>query len=390
MDILSKDNLRALMEPVEPSAGPCLSMFAPMERAGKETRKNALYVKNLLQEAEERLEGLGLQASDRRDLLHPIQSLLDEGIFWQYQSDGLALFRARDRFFTYRLPLSFEPLLVVTDRFHLKPLLPTFVGNDTFYILALSQQQVRLLRGTRYQVDEVELPPEMPKSLDEVLAYDVPQEQTQFHTGEPTRRGSPQAPIYHGQGGIKEQQQTHLLRYFTEVDRGVREVLKDERSPVVLAGVEHVLSAYRERNSSCCLVEEEVRGNPDLARPEDLHAQAWEIVQPILTQEQHQALERYQQQQAVGSPQASADLRTVVAAAAYGRVETLFVTPGVQTWGTFDPQTNAVEVHETARPGDNDLQDLTAAYTLLNGGTVYAVEAEAVPGPGMLAALFRY
>jgi len=34
--------------------------------------------------------------------------------------------------------------------------------------------------------------------------------------------------------------------------------------------------------------------------------------------------------------------------------------------------------------------DFAAIHTLLNGGTVYAVEPKAVPGDAPLAAVFRY
>ena len=47
--------------------------------------------------------------------------------------------------------------MVVTDNFHIKPLLPLFTGDGHFYILALSQNEVRLLSGTRYSVSEVEI-----------------------------------------------------------------------------------------------------------------------------------------------------------------------------------------------------------------------------------------
>jgi hypothetical protein len=36
-------------------------------------------------------------------------------------------------------------------------LLSLFTGNGHFYILALSQNQVRLLEGTRYTVDEISI-----------------------------------------------------------------------------------------------------------------------------------------------------------------------------------------------------------------------------------------
>ena len=38
----------------------------------------------------------------------------------------------------HRLPLAFETLVVVANRFHVKPLLPLFMGNGRFYVLAFS------------------------------------------------------------------------------------------------------------------------------------------------------------------------------------------------------------------------------------------------------------
>jgi hypothetical protein len=68
----------------------------------------------------------------------------------------------------------------------------------------------------------------------------------------------------------------------------------------------------------------------------------------------------------------------------------LFVAVGLQRWGTFEPETNTVHVHEEAEPGDEDLLDFAAVQTLLNSGTVYAVELEKVPDEAPLAAVLRY
>jgi hypothetical protein len=47
-------------------------------------------------------------------------------------------------------------------------------------------------------------------------------------------------------------------------------------------------------------------------------------------------------------------------------------------------------VHQDPEPGDEDLLDLAAIQSILNGGTVYAVEPEQVPDHAPLAAVFRY
>jgi hypothetical protein len=69
-------------------------------------------------------------------------------------------------------------------------------------------------------------------------------------------------------------------------------------------------------------------------------------------------------------------------------VDTLFVALERQVMGSFDPENNSVQLNDDA--AGRDLLDLAAARTLQNGGTVYVVEAEAVPGGGDVAAIFRY
>jgi hypothetical protein len=47
-------------------------------------------------------------------------------------------------------------LVIVSERFHVKPLLPLLSGDGRFYVLALSQNEIRLLQGTRYSVEQVD------------------------------------------------------------------------------------------------------------------------------------------------------------------------------------------------------------------------------------------
>lgn len=61
------------------------------------------------------------------------------------------------------------------------PLLPLLSGDGRFYILALSQNELRLLQATRYSVSEVDLEG-VPESLSTALRYDVPEESLQWHT----------------------------------------------------------------------------------------------------------------------------------------------------------------------------------------------------------------
>jgi hypothetical protein len=382
MDIITIEELKTFLATYP---GWYVSLFMPTHQRGRETEQDPIRFRNLLREVEERLLAKGLRSPDVREMMKPAQRLVQEPGFWRHQSDGLAVFFTPEEFHYYRLPLPFEELVVISDRFHRKPLLPLLASDGHFYILALSQNQVRLLQGTRYTVDEIDLE-SMPTSMAEALQYERFEKQLQSHTGTSLGTGG-RSTIFHGQD-IGDEAKDRILRWFHLIDGELPNLLTGRQSPLVLAGVEYLFPLYKEANSYPHLLEEGIPGNPEELTPEELHAQAWPLVQPTFMKAREKAAAQYSQW--VGTGQTTADVKEAVLAAHHGQVDTLFVAVGIQVWGIFDPSTNTIHVHQDPEPGDDDLLDVAAFQSILNGGTVYAVEPEQVPGHAPLAAVFRY
>ena len=146
MDVIRRTDLQRL---ALGRHGPCVSVFLPTHRAGREVEQVPIRLKNLLRQATEALEADGVKAPTIKSLLAPLRRLLDDRLFWQYQSDGLALFSRPGWWRSFRVPLDLPELAVVDDRFHVTPLLPLLAGDGHFFVLALSQNQIGLLEGTR-------------------------------------------------------------------------------------------------------------------------------------------------------------------------------------------------------------------------------------------------
>lgn len=87
---------------------------------------------------------------------------------------------------------------------------------------------------------------------------------------------------------------------------------------------------------------------------------------------------------------ASNDLKEIIPAAYYQRIDSLIVAANREQWGLFDPSSDTVFLHQEEETGDDDLLDFAAAYTLLNGGTVYTIGSEQIPFSTPVAAIFRY
>jgi hypothetical protein len=388
MSLLSIDELRTL---AEQSQYPAVSIYMPTQRAGSEVRQNPIRFKNLLKRAEALLQNdPHLRNTDAVDLLQPVQDL-DRDDFWQHQEEGLAIFLTKGLMRYYCVPLEFEELVVASDRFHLKPLMPLLTNDGEFYLLAVGQKQIRLFQGSRYGIEEIELEG-IPGSVDEALQYDETAKEGQFRISTSkggTNNSFQHSGTFHGQGSPdQDDRKADILQFFYILDQGLQKYLHG-KAPLVLAGVDYLLPLYQEANTYPHLINQILAvENIGILDPNAVHQQAWSVVEPLYEQSQIAAVEHYHE--LAGTGKTSTDLKEAVAAAYYGRVEQLFVAVGMQKWGNFDSQANELHVHAEIEPGDEDLLNAAAVQTLLNGGTVYAVELDKVPEQAPLAAVFRY
>jgi hypothetical protein len=366
---------------------PCVSIYMPTFRAGAETQQNPIRLKNLLRSVQERLEETGLKDTDAAELMTPVRDLVDDSTFWQQQGEALAVFRSPQVLKTFRLPNTLDELGVVENRFHLKPLFSLLSGDGRFYVLAISLKNIRLIAASRHSAQEVELS-DVPQSLTEALG-DLTRGHTQLQA-RPSNRGMSRAPIFHGHGTREDNLKAEIVQFFNLADKALLKYM-DRDAPVVLAGVEYLLPRYHETTEHPKVLEEGLTGNAEGLSAEELRDAAWEIVGPYFLEDRRRAAERYGDLQ--GSGRASSRFQEILPAAHDGRIDTLFVARGVRLWGTYDAQSRQVhhQANQAAQSnGSEDLLDLAAVQTFLNGGTVFAVPQQEIPDGQAMAAIFRY
>ena len=378
MDVVPRADLERL---ALQGAGPCVSVFLPTHRSGPEVRQGPIRLKNLLRQATEALQGDGVRAPEIDRLLAPLWRVVDDGLFWQYQSDGLALYSRPGWWRALRVPLDLPELAVVADRFQVSPLLPLLTSDGHFFVLALSQNEIRLLEGTRDRLEEVDLPG-VPLGVRDALQGEEGQKQLQLYVAD--RGGVAARGIFHGHGSAGDVQEERVLQYLRKVDRALGEVLAGERAPMVLAAVEHLAPLWREVTTYPHLVDDILAGNPEALGPHELHARAWAVVEPLFRQAQHEAAARYDQ--LAGTGLTSQDPREIIQAAQHGRIDALFAA---QHPAGPSADGSGVPVSDEGS-GLQDLRELATVTTLTKGGTVYMLPASEIPGGGGAAAVFRY
>jgi hypothetical protein len=382
VDVLSRDDLELL---VQQPRSPCVSLYIPTHRSGPETQQDPIRLKNLIRRAEERLVAAGIRRRDASEVLRPARELIEDEAFWRHQTEGLALFLRAGWSRWYRLPLSFEEMVVVSDRFHVSALLPLLTGDGRFFVLALSENEARLLAGTRSAVHLVNVPG-LPAGVRDALRYDDPQRERGSHAAE---RGGPGARVVvHGQGIGAEVQKERLGRYLQAVDGAVRRSLREQQAPLVLAGVGYVRAMYRDINTYPRLLEAGITGSPDRTSSEELHTRAWALVEPLFARDRDGAAAACRE--ALGTGRASASLEDVLTAAEAGRIDVLFVPTGAHVLSASHASAGVSDADGGQELGGGDPIEQAVVGTILNAGTVYAVPEREMPDRAPLAALFRY
>jgi hypothetical protein len=388
MEIFTKSNIEELIK-FETVGCICVSLFMPTFRTGRvDVQQNVIRLKALLESAKERLGKIGLKRTEADDYLQPVYLLLDDSSFWLNMGDGLAVFFSKDYFKYYRLAMSLPELLVVANRFHTRPLLPLLAANTAFYVVAISQHKVRLLRCNRFSFDELDIKGKIPLSLSEALQFDDIKgvEKDHAHYSFTSLESGSVAMAHNAEIDANK---NRLLRFFYQVDKGLQEgFLRNETAPLVVACVDYLFPIYKKANSYKFLFEKAIEGNPDRISPIELQQLGIGVIEPSLANRQEEAIRQYIKLAGLG--RTTDILERIVSESYHGKVKTLFITENERKWGKYDSFDDKVEVHDKEQSCDIDLVDFIAAQTLAKRGEVHVVTSDMIPGGGLAAAILRY
>jgi hypothetical protein len=356
---------------------PAVSIYLPTTRIPTRVQAESLQFRSLLRDAEEQLGQFDLRGPTISAILEPARQLTTDSDFWRHQKDGMAVFLSEDTFLRYQLPITVDTQVTVAESYQIKPLMPILTSDFVFYILAVSQNQVRLLHCSRFHVQEVD-PNTIPTSLQEILSENEVGRQLQFRTLSHVQNAGRQAAVFWSQGaGATVNDKVKIREFFDRIDRGLREYFQDPTIPLIFAGVEYLFPIYKEANTYPNLLESNIIGNPDELHAEELHREAWKLITPIFTAKQTADIELYHNSAPHGL--ASTDLEELVPWADKGRVQSVFIDKEAIVWGSYNPEQFTVNVQKPQdehSPHNRDLTDLLALYTLSRGGTVYLMTPE--------------
>ncbi|OHB49405.1 MAG: hypothetical protein A2Y10_19435 [Planctomycetes bacterium GWF2_41_51] len=369
---------------VDSNIYPSISLYMPTHIHGEQVRQDPIRFKNMITETREILKQK-YPEEKAEEFLTPAYDLLKNSIFWQHQSNGLAMFITPE--LSQYLHLSVKPQVsvYVGNFLNILPLVPSFIDEGTFYLLVLSQHRVQLFEAAHYTKTEIELPGIF-KTIEEMLRFDIAEDNVMARAMPPGSI-SGKGAMYYGSADLKLGKR-NTERFVQTVAAAVDKKLFNNNAPLIIAAVEYIEAMFRMHCSYPHLVSKGIHGNPDQINVDSLHNQAWDIISDYLKKDEEKYTALYNDFS--NTDKTSTDINAILPSAYMGRADTLFVDANKHLYGKFDPQSLKVEIHERCKEGDEDLLNLAAIYALKTDGRIFPANKKLMKTNEPMVAIFRY
>jgi hypothetical protein len=347
---------------------PCVSIYFPAQRAAPPANQNQVRFRDLLDKAQQQLKEKFPNRFGKAVLqrLHTIpREQLGEG-----PHDGIAIFASPDYLQVIDLQRSVDDLVVVSDSFHVKPLIRTMQHGDRYEILCYSPKRIRILDGTELGVSELPLR-SVPANIFEAHTVPVAGAKMDHHAS------------------IKRQPHMKPEQFMRLVDRTVWEDhSRTSHLPLIVCAGEKHLAEFLRCTKNPYVTEQGIALNPDHLDDRRLHVEAWKIIEPRYRDELARLNNQFRFAKA--HHKGSDELFQVAEAAAVGRVGTLIVDANVHIPGVLDRRSGMIEQATKLDPRAEDLLDNLAEMVLKMDGEVYVLPHEQMPTDAGIAAMYRY
>ena len=379
-DVAELQTLKDL-KPMLESEGPCLSIYISLSTAphAQGAKANSLLWRETIDGLQSQIDQWGAEGQELLESVSDWDALTED---LELRGKSLAVFRSKHLSRIVFLQEETANRAEMGPEFYIRPLLPELTKDKLFYILALSQNDVRMLRCTLTSSEEAPLTGGTTTSFGVYQDSVKPDHDQVNRTSAGPGSGSSKGAV----GTTNTERETkdqYLLHFFKQINTGVNEALRGKTEPVVLAGVDYELSLYKRVNSYPHLSEESVHGAPNGLKSGEMHARAIEALAKDYEKKLDKALAEYDHKVGGG---ASNRLKDVVTAAHDGRVLTLIVSDSLTPTGAFDEATNQT----IGGKGDQDLANDAAVQTVLHAGSVLVAPNSKMPNGSPVAAIFRY
>lgn len=363
--------------------GPFISLYQPTHRHSPENKQDVIRFKNLIKEIERSLEQK-YPKRETKSIIDLFVKLGEDKEFWMHTYDGIGILYAEGQAIIYKLNRPTKELVVVSDNFHIKPLIRNFQSADRYHALGLNKEGFTLFEGNRYGFDELDLDDDMPNNIKEVLGEDFTSSYITGRYGGAGNQGN-----YHSYNDKKEESRKDIEKFFRFVDRTVLEnYSRPTKLPLVLVALPEYHTLFRKISHNPFLLEEGIKTNYDILSIDKLKDKMWEKIEPLYVDRTGELVKKFQDSRAqyLGSD----DITQIAKASAENRIDTVLIESDRVLAGRINRYTGRIESGELSHPEFGDILNDIAEIVINNGGSVIMLPKDRMPSTTGAAATYRF
>ncbi|MGF1556289.1 AOC03_06830 family ribosome hibernation factor [Paucihalobacter sp.] len=343
----------------------CVTIVVSTHRSHPENEGDALRLKNLVKNAEERLYD-----SFEKRFVWPIMEHLEalvEKIDHRKNLESLLIFANKDMAEYTRLAINVTDRVIIDDTFATRDLVRAEHEQEAYYTLVLSKNEARLIEAMN------------DNAIAEVKGNFPYENQTLYNTDKLQRT-------------LAGSDENLIKEFFNRIDKEVQTVLKAHSLPVIIIADERNLTHFMEiadRKEFYLGGITKLRG-VEGAKIHHIIDQAWPEVHKLNRERNAKRMEELGK--AVGSGKFLSDLNEIWNAILQGKAQTLFIKKGYFQPGIIEGnKVVPVETLEKEQPNAcDDIIDEMIEQNLAFGGDTVFIEGNALEKFQNIALITRY
>ena len=270
---------------------PCVSIYMTTHRSSPDNEQDPIRFKNLLKEIEKSLDNY--YKTDKEKFMKPLYDVLNDEAFWKNRTESLVILMNENEGVMYELNREVKELAVVSDEYHIKPLIRNYQSYDKYYALGLSQKNFKLFEGTRYYFQEVNLDEDVITERTELLGDDVGGKVLNFGTYKGIGTG------FHGHNTKNEEISKDIEKFFRYVDEFVmKNYTQVYNLPLILVSVTENQGYFRNISKNPNLLDKGIIKSYESIDINELTKEVWKVIEPMYLDKTKKLIDRFNNAQA--------------------------------------------------------------------------------------------
>ncbi len=376
--------------------GPTVSIYIPVKRTEREDRRDEwdkIEFKDLAEEAKRTMHEKYPNV-DPKPIFDKIDYILthEDLPLWIDASAGLAFLVNADEALVYNLSYAPDPVVVVADKFYLKPLIRNTQYDMAYKLLLLNSDFFSVLDGNYNAVHYEPLPDDVKNYFAETFPeFDGETTALDYYSLE-----DHESP-YHDHKSRKEVTKEETEKFFRYVDKAMNDhIVRDSETPVILVTIPEHEHMFREICTFKSLLPESIKKDARTMTGTELRDDARAIMEGIGDKKIGELCDQYDLD---ASKDKATDAITSIGEALFNkRVGILFLEDGKGIPGSFDQATGTVSLDGTPDPVDDkkldpaspDIANDFALAAIAQDAKVIVLPHDKMPTASPVAVIDRY